>query len=125
MSEKNLKTLQPVLKSFDGESWVRLDPFLLSIFRSMHARKINFSVLHVVAEFWDAKDHIFRFNMVELYPLPEEFEAILGSQSNLACQLTTPPFKIPDLQSISIKWPGCSIFPLKHHFVTYQALLSQ
>ena len=100
MSERNLKQLQPILKSLNGELWVRLDPFHLSVFRSIHARKINFSFLHVVAEFWDPKDHVFRFNMVELCPLPEEFEAILGSQSDSGYQIVIPPFEIPDLHLI-------------------------
>ena len=38
--------------------------------------------------------------MVELCPLPEEFEAILGSQSDSAYQIATPPFEIPDLHFI-------------------------
>ena len=66
----------------------------------MYARKINFPFLHVVAEFWNPKDHIFIFNMVEICPLPEEFEAILGSQSDSVCQIATPSFEIPDLHSI-------------------------
>ena len=56
--------------------------------------------LHVVVEFWDSKYHIFRFNPVELYPLPEEFEAILGAQSDSAYQIATPLLEILDLHSI-------------------------
>ena len=85
MTDKSLKLLQPILKSLNGESWVKLDPFHLSVFQSMYARRINYPFLHVVVEFWDSKDHVFRFNMVELCPLPEEFEAILGSQLDSAC----------------------------------------
>ena len=66
----------------------------------MYARRINFLFLHVVAEFWDPKDHVFRFNTVELSPLPEEFETILGSQSDSGCQIAIPPFEIPDLHLI-------------------------
>ena len=66
----------------------------------MYARRINYPFLHVVAKFWDSKNHIFRFNTVELCPLPEEFEAILGSQSDSACQIVIPPFEIPDLHLI-------------------------
>ena len=66
----------------------------------MYAKRINFPFLHVVAEFWDSKDHVFRFNTVEICPLPEEFEAILGLQSDSTCQIVTPSFEIPDLHSI-------------------------
>ena len=100
MSEQNLKQLQPILKSLNGELWVRLDPFHLSVFRSIYARKINFPFLHVAAEFWDSKDHIFRFNTVELCPLTKEFKAILGSQLDSVCQIATPSFEIPDLYFI-------------------------
>ena len=62
----------------------------------MYARRINYPFLHVVAKFWDSKDHVFRFNTVELCPLPEEFEAILGSQSDFACQIAAPPLEILD-----------------------------
>ena len=37
---------------------------------------------------------------MELCPLSEEFEAILGSQSDSACQIVNPPFEIPDLHFI-------------------------
>ena len=66
----------------------------------MYASRINFPFLHVVAEFWDPKDHVFRFKTMEICPLPEEFEAILGSQSDSTCQIATPSFEIPDLHSI-------------------------
>ena len=100
MSEKSLKRLQPILKSLKEESWAKLDPFHLSVFRSMYATRINYPFLHVVAEFWDSKDHVFRFNTVELCSLPEEFEAILGSQSDSGCQIAISPFEIPDLHLI-------------------------
>ena len=66
----------------------------------MYARRINFPFLHVVTEFCDLKDHVFRFNTVEICPLPKEFEAILGLQSDSACQIAIPSFEIPDLHSI-------------------------
>ena len=100
MFEQNLKQLQSILKNLNGESWVKLDPFHMPVFRSMYARRINFPFFHVVAEFWDPKDHVFRFNMVEICPLPEEFKAILGSQLDSAYQIVTPSFEIPDLHSI-------------------------
>ena len=122
MSERNLKQLQPILKNLDGGAWSRLEPFHLSVFRSMYARRINYPFLHVVAEFWDSNDHVFRFNTVELCPLPEEFEAILGSQSDSACQIATPLLEILIRISFNIKWQGCSISHPKHRFITCQVL---
>ena len=131
MSEKSLKVLQSILKSLNGESWARLDPFNLSVLRSMHAKRMNFSFLHVVAEFWDPKDHIFKFNTVEICPLPEEFEAILGSQSDSACQITIPSFKIPDLHSIQYQMarmfsfsPQTSLHHLSGAAITMSSLLN-
>ena len=100
MSERSLKQLQLILKNLDGGAWSRLEPFHLSVFRSMYARMINYPFLYVVAKFWDSKDHVFRFNTVELCPLPEKFEAILGSQSDSTCQIVIPPFEIPSLHLI-------------------------
>ena len=70
--------LHPILQSMDGEDWLKLNSFHISIFRSIHLRKINYPLLHTVAQFWDPKNHIFCFNNFEIYPLSEEFGAILG-----------------------------------------------
>lgn len=97
MTERSLKQMQLLLKSLDGGSWSRLEPFHLSVFRSLHARRINYPFLHVLAEFWDSQKHVFRFNNVELCPLPEEFAAILGSQLDSARQIVIPSVGSPDL----------------------------
>ena len=96
----------------------------------MYARRINFLFLHVVAEFWDPKDHVFRFNTVEIYPLSEEFEAILGSQSNSAWQITIPSFETPDLHSIQYQMarmfsflPQASLQHLSGAAITMSSLL--
>ena len=38
--------------------------------------------------------------MVELCPLPKEFEAILSSRLDSACQIAVPSAQIPDLHLI-------------------------
>ena len=63
----------------------------------MYTRRINYPFLYVLTDFWDSKNHVFRFNMVELCPMNEEFEAIFGSQSDSACQIATPPLETLDL----------------------------
>ena len=96
----------------------------------MYARRINFPFLHVVAEFWDPKDHVFRFNTMEIYPLLEEFEAILGSQSDSACQIAIPSLKTPDLHSIQYQMarifsfsPQSSLQHLSGVVITMSSLL--
>ena len=100
MSERSLKQLQSILKNLDGGAWSRLELFYLSVFRSLHARRINYPFLHVLAQFWDSQKHIFKFNTVELCPLQEEFEAIIGSRLDFTCQIVIPPVQTPDLHSI-------------------------
>ena len=100
MSERSLKQLQLILKNLDGGAWSRLEPFHLSVFRSLHARRINYPFLHVLSQFWDSQKHVFRLNMVELCPLPEEFEAILGSRLDSARQIAVPLVQTPDLHLI-------------------------
>ena len=90
-----------------------MESFHLSIFRSLHARLINYPFLYVLAQFWDSQKHVFRFNTVELCPLPEEFEAILGSRLDSACQISIPPIQTPDLHSIQYQMARMFNFPLQ------------
>ena len=78
MTEQNLKLIRPLLQSLGGEDWQKLNVFHLSVFQSLHLCKINYPFLHTVAQFWDLKTHVFRFNNFKICPLPEEFRAILG-----------------------------------------------
>ena len=100
MPEISLKQLQSILKNLDGGAWSLLEPFHLSVFRSLHARRINYPFLHVLAQFQDSQKHVFRFNTVELCPLPKEFEAILGSRLDSTCQIAIPSVQTPNLHSI-------------------------
>lgn len=100
MFERSLKQLQLILKNIDEGAWSRLEPFHLSVFRSLYARRINYSFLHILAQFWDSQKHVFRFNMVELCPLPEEFEAILGSRLDSSRLIVVPSAQTPDLHII-------------------------
>ena len=52
--------------------------------------KIDTALLHIAATFWDPKDHVFRFNSQELYPLIEEFATILGSSLDSTAMITLP-----------------------------------
>ena len=90
MTEHHLKLIHPVLQSLDGESWQKLNPFHPSIFRSLHLSKINYPFLHSVAQFWDSKNYVFRFNSFEICPLSEEFGAILGCPDVSSMQITVP-----------------------------------
>ena len=113
MSERSLKQLQLILKNLDGGAWSRLGPFHLSVFRSLHARRINYPFLHTLAQFWDPQNHVFRFNTVELCPLPEEFEAILGSRMSSDCQIVVPLVHTPDLHSV--QYQMARLFNLPPH----------
>ena len=103
MSERSQKQLQLILKNIDGGAWSRLEPFHLSVFRSLYARRINYPFLHVLAQFWDSQKPVCRFNTVELCPLPEEFEAILGSRLDSARLIAVPSAQIPDLHLIQYR----------------------
>ena len=90
MAEGSFLQLQAIMKSLDGESWSRLELFRLPVLRSLHHTQINYPLLHTLAQFWDAQKHIFWFGTVELCPLLEEFEALLGYNLDPACQLAIP-----------------------------------
>ena len=95
MAEGSFPQLQTIMKSLDGESWSRLEPFRLPVLRSVHHTRINYPFLHTLAHFWDARKHVFRFGTVELCPLPEEFEALLGYNLDPTCQLAIPRLRSP------------------------------
>ena len=40
--------------------------------------KIRWDFLRAAMKFWDLEDHVFRFNIVELFLTIEEFSALLG-----------------------------------------------
>ena len=100
MAEGSFPQLQAIMKSLDGESWSRLEPFRLPVLRSLHHTRINYPFLHTLAQFWDAQKHVFRFSTVELCPLPEEFEALLGYNLDPTCQLAIPRLRSPDPHTI-------------------------
>ena len=95
MAEGSFPQLQTIMKSLDGESWSRLEPFRLPVLRSVHHTRINYPFLHTLVHFWDARKHVFRFGTVELCPLPEEFEALLGYNLDPTCQLAIPRLRSP------------------------------
>ena len=95
MTENHLKLFRPVLQSLDGESWQRLNPFQLSVFRSLHLSKINYPFLYSVAQFWDPKNHVFRFNSFKICPLLEEFGAILGCPDDSSIRIAVPTVSKP------------------------------
>ena len=100
MAEGSFPQLQAIMKSLDGESWSRLEPFRLPVLRSLHHTRINYLFLHTLAQFWDARKHVFRFGTVELCPLPEEFEALLGYKLDPTCQLAIPRLISPNPHTI-------------------------
>ena len=100
MAEGSFPQLQAIMKSLDGESWSRLEPFRLPVLRSLHHTRINHPFLHTLAQFWDVQKHVFRFGTVELCPLPEEFEALLGYNLDPTCQLAIPRLRSPDPHTI-------------------------
>ena len=57
---------------------------------------------------------------MELCPLPKEFEAILGSRLDSACQIAVPKVQTPDLHSIQYQMARMLNFPpqssLQHIF---------
>ena len=66
------------LKSLNGNDWNKLQPFYVKSLQSLQHLKIDTALLHATGNFWDTRDHIFRFNGQELCPVIEEFAAILG-----------------------------------------------
>ena len=100
MAEGSSPQLLAIMKILDGESWSRLEPFQLPVLRYLHHTRINYPLLHTLAQFWDMRKHVFRFGTVELCPLPEEFEALFVYNLDPTCQLAIPRLRSPDPHTI-------------------------
>ena len=64
--------------SFDFVTKNNFIAFKLEGIKTLRNVKIKWNFLCAAVKFWDIEDHVFWFNIVELYPTIEEFSAILG-----------------------------------------------
>jgi len=70
------------VRSFDFSTKTNSTTFKLEGIKALRNVKIKWDFLRDVVKFWDPKDHVFQFNIVELCPTIEEFSTILGYDSN-------------------------------------------
>ena len=82
--------MKTFLKGLNRDDWNRLQSFYIKVLWSLQHLKIDNILLHVAATFWDAQDHVFRFNGQELCPLIEEFVAILGYSLDSIATIALP-----------------------------------
>ena len=82
--------MKAFLKSLNGNDWNKLQPFYVKSLRSLQHLKIDTTLLHAAATFWNTQDHVFRFNGQELCPLIEEFATILGCSLDSTMMITLP-----------------------------------
>ena len=90
MTQDSLQLMKTFLKNLNENDWNRLQPFHVKSLQSLQHLKIDTALLHAAATFWDPKDHVFRFNSQELYPLIEEFTTILGCSLDSTTMITLP-----------------------------------
>ena len=90
MFQKSANTLRKHLESMDTETWNSLDRYHLAEFKAFLNFSFDTKLLHAASECWSTKHHIFCFNGVELCPLFEEFEGILGKPYRSNAPLPLP-----------------------------------
>ena len=64
--------------SFDFNTKTNFTTFKLEVIKALKNVKIKWDFLCAAMKLWDLEDHVFWFNIAELYPTIEEFSAILG-----------------------------------------------
>ena len=74
----------------DTETWNSLNQYHLTEFRAFLNFPFDTKLLHAASECWSIRHHVFRFNGVELCPLFEEFEGILGKPYHSNAPLALP-----------------------------------
>ena len=90
MFRKSVNTLRMHLGDLDTETWNSLDQCHLAEFKAFLNFSFDTKLLHAASECWSTKHHVFRFNGVELCPLFEEFEGILGKPYRSNAPLALP-----------------------------------
>ena len=66
------------VRCFDFSTKTNFTTFKLEGIKALRNVKIKWDFLRATMKFWDPEDHVFWFNTAELYPIIEEFSAILG-----------------------------------------------
>ena len=94
MTQASLQLMKTFFKSLNGNDWNRLQSFHVKSLRSLQHLKIDTIFLHAAVTFWDARDHVFRFNGHELCPLIEEFAIILGCSLDSIVMISLPNLDI-------------------------------
>ena len=99
MFRKSANTLRKHLGDLDTETWNSLDQYHLAEFKAFLNFSFDTRLLHATSECWSIKHHVFCFNGVELCPLFEEFEGILGKpyRSNAPLALPSAYIQTPEL----------------------------
>ena len=78
MFRQSANTLRMHLGDLDTATWNSLDQYHLAEFKAFLNFSFDTRLLHAASDCWSINHHVFRFNGVELCPLFEEFEGILG-----------------------------------------------
>ena len=86
MSRATYPLVRDLITSLTAEDWQGILWSNLHGLKSLHSIPLDFVFLKAAAHFWDVRDHVFRFQGLEICPLLEELAAILGA----SFQSTTP-----------------------------------
>ena len=77
-SRSTIHDINRWVRCFDFSTKTNFSAFKLEGIKALRNVKIKWDFLCVAVKYWDPEDHVFRFNITELYPIIEEFSAILG-----------------------------------------------
>lgn len=78
MSQASSNLVRDFITSLTTADWQRISWSNLHGLKSLHSLRLDYVFIKAASSFWDAREHVFRFQGQELCPLPEEFSAILG-----------------------------------------------
>ena len=101
MTQATYPLVHNLLSTLTTENWHSISWSNLKGLKCLHSIPLDFTFLKAAARFWDAKDHVFRFQGQELCPLPKEFAAILDSTFPSTASLALPC--LPDKYTIQLE----------------------
>ena len=77
-SHSTIHDINRWIRSFDFSTKTNFTAFKLEGIKALRNVKIKWDLFRAAVKFWDLEDHVFRFNIAELFPTIEKFFAILG-----------------------------------------------
>ena len=125
-SHSTIHDINRRVRSFDFSTKNNFAAFKLEGIKTLRNVKIKWDFICTAVIFWDPEDHVFRFNIAELYPTIEEFSAILGYDPNKKSVVVFCDLRYKESLSDALSLPTSIPYSMiEGHMVNLRAIISR